>query len=138
MTNQEAMSEAIKLMTNTIKEDRERTELEALKKAFEILKQRKPDAVVETFCHGTGKELLTETSTIVMYKNPSDYPDKFVARIFNINIPTQYIALADTYEEIIKKIPANVVFLERTEKDDPSIVGTFVAQELLDLSNQKE
>lgn len=133
MINQEAMSKAIKLMTNTIKEDRERRELEALKKEFEILKQRKTDAVVETFCNGTGKELLTETSIIVIYKNPSDYPDKFVARIFNIDIPTQYIALADTIGGIMEKIPSNKVFHDRTGKDDPAIIGTAMGQELIDL-----
>lgn len=137
-SRQEAVSRAIKIATNALKEDRERRELESLKKAFEILKQRKTDAVIETFFQGTGSTIFAEAGIIVLYKNPSDYPDKFVARIFNSDNPTQYIALADTYEEIMGKMPANTVLLERTEKDDPVIIGAFVAQELLDLLNQEE
>lgn len=133
MTNQEVISEALNIMTNTLKEKRELRELEAFKKTVEMLKLRKPDAVVETFCHGTGRELLTENSIITIYKNPSDYPDKFVARIFNICTPTQYISLAGTLEGIMEKMPDNKVFFERTEKDDPVIIGMMVAPTVSEL-----
>lgn len=123
MIRQEAMSETLILLSNTLKQQRELRELDALKKAVEAFKRRPPDAVVETFCSGTGKELLTETSLITIYKNPADYPDKFVARIWEIDIPTQYIALADTIEGICAKIPENRIDYGRAENDDPIIVG---------------
>lgn len=126
MTNQQAMSEALSVMKNTLREHRERRQLEAYKNTIEILKTRKRDAVIETFCHGTGRMLLTENSIITIYKNPSDYPDKFVARIYERGLPTKYIALANTVEEIMEKIPSNKVFLKRSEKDDPVIVGVVV------------
>jgi len=130
ITLQGTMSEALRIMTNALKEHRERRELETLKKTIEMLKSRKLDAVVDTFNYGTGKELLTELSMIVIYNKPSDYPDKIIARVWKIVPtgfePTQYIALADTLEGIMEKMPNNKLFLEKSERDDPVLIGTVV------------
>lgn len=64
---------------------------------------------------------------ITVYKNPADYPDKFVARAFDIHRPTDLVAIADTYEELLKAIPDQImVRVDRSEEDDPVIVEIWI------------
>ena len=62
----------------------------------------------------------------VIYKHPSDYPDKFVCRIWNLDKPTDKIWLADTLEGIHRIIPDNMVKLDRHVDDDPVVVETWI------------
>lgn len=61
-----------------------------------------------------------------IYKHPSDYPDKFVARCFNFNRPTTAVYTADTLEEIRRLIPQGLFRLERDPNDDPVIVEVWI------------
>lgn len=64
---------------------------------------------------------------IVIYKNPSDFPGKYVARLFNLDVPTKMCAIADTYQEILKAIPRQImVRFPRNMEDDKCIVETWV------------
>lgn len=63
---------------------------------------------------------------ICLYDHPTDYPDKYVARVWDGNNPTRLIALADTPEEIRATIPSNMTRLPRTEKDDPCIMEVWI------------
>lgn len=83
------------------------------------------DKVIQTF---EMRELLTITTLplICVYKNPSDYPGKYVARLWDIDKPTNIVALADTYEEILAKKPINMVIMQRTGGDDPVIVEAWI------------
>lgn len=59
---------------------------------------------------------------IVIYKNPADYPGKYVARLWDMNKPTGEFAVADTYEELIKEVPVgDMVRMPRHPDDDPVI-----------------
>ena len=61
-----------------------------------------------------------------IYAHPVDYPDKYVARIFDLDHPTNMIALADSYESILKAIPTDrTINWGRTPIDDPHIVETW-------------
>lgn len=69
----------------------------------------------------------TTMPIITVYKNPTDYPDKYVARVFDVNKATNLAAVADTYEGLLEAIPTgNMVRLERNPNDDPVIVETWV------------
>jgi hypothetical protein len=61
----------------------------------------------------------------VIYKNPKDYPDKFVVRFWvvesgSIN-PGPLICLVDTIEDARSSIPTNVVKMPVFKDDDPVI-----------------
>ena len=50
----------------------------------------------------------TKMPLIVVYNNPEDYPNKYVARVWDVNRPTALVAVADTLEEIREAIPQDV------------------------------
>lgn len=64
---------------------------------------------------------------ITVYEHPADYPDKYVARVFDMNRPTNLAVIADTYEELLEAIPTrNMARMERNPKDDPVIMETWI------------
>lgn len=62
----------------------------------------------------------------VIYKNPSDYPNKYVARLYQHFRPTDKCIVADTFEEIQKHIPCWMHWIERYETDNPVILGVYI------------
>lgn len=63
---------------------------------------------------------------ICVYDHPADYPGKYVARLWDGNEPTRFIALADTIENIRKIIPPNMMRVLRAQQDDPCIVEIWI------------
>lgn len=65
---------------------------------------------------------------IVIYRHPEDYPDKYVARIFDITQPTDAVVIKDSLQELQKDISRNMskTFIPRDEKDDSCIVGSWI------------
>ena len=63
---------------------------------------------------------------ICVYDHPTDYPDKFIARLWDCNVPTHIMASADTLEELREKIPSSMVRMDRLPKDDPCIVEVWI------------
>ncbi|OIJ13363.1 hypothetical protein BKP35_09005 [Anaerobacillus arseniciselenatis] len=61
---------------------------------------------------------------ITVYNSPEDYPDKIVARIFDIEKPTPYIVVTDHIEFL--DIPQGKEFIPREKEDDPSIIGVWL------------
>lgn len=61
-----------------------------------------------------------------IYKHPSDYPDKYVARKFILDKPTSEILIGDTLEEIRKMLPLGLTRFDRNPEDDPVIVETWI------------
>ena len=83
------------------------------------------DKVVQTF----DLSRITKLSTfpiICIYSSPKDYPGKFIARLWDVTVPTQIVAIADSLEEIRKAKPAEMVIIDRQPKDDPVIVETWI------------
>lgn len=63
---------------------------------------------------------------ICVYKRPADYPQKFVARLWNVDRATRYIVLADTIEEVRKAVPPDMIRFPRDQKDDPCIIESYI------------
>lgn len=66
---------------------------------------------------------------IVIYSNPSDYPGYFVARVWNLDRPTEILIIKKDVHEIREDIKRNIptmVRLTRAQSDDPCIVETWV------------
>lgn len=74
-------------------------------------------------------ERLAAQSTfplICVYEKPLDYPDLFVARVWDLQRPTRLVAVAETLDGIRAYIPAGMTRLPRTECDDPRIVEVWI------------
>lgn len=68
----------------------------------------------------------TRLPMICIYDHPEDYPDNFVARVWDVNSPTHLVALADTLEGIRATIPPNMTRMPRSLRDDPVIVEVWI------------
>lgn len=74
-------------------------------------------------------EELTERAAIpviIVTANQDDYPRRYVARLWDMSVPTstQYMALEDTLEELRKTIPAEMSRLPAAPDD--SIVEAWL------------
>lgn len=74
-------------------------------------------------------EELTEQAAIpviIVTANQADYPRRYVARLWDMSVPTstQYMALEDTLEELRKTIPAEMSRLPAAPDD--SIVEAWL------------
>lgn len=67
-----------------------------------------------------------ECITWTIYKHPLDYPDKFVARKFILDKPTEEILIGDTLEEVRSLLPKGFTRIERNPSDVLSIVETWL------------
>lgn len=84
------------------------------------------DRIVTRFEYGRIAK-MTVLPLIVIYNHPADYPDKYVARLWDVGRPTNMAALADDYDGILEAIPTGqMVSLGRGEKDDPTIVEVWI------------
>jgi hypothetical protein len=66
-----------------------------------------------------------------IYKNPSDYPDKFVVRgwtseNFELTPDADPMIVTDTLEEARTVIPIHCIGFPPHKKDDPCIVETWI------------
>lgn len=61
-----------------------------------------------------------------IYKHPSDYPGKYVARQFLYGEPGAIFLVADTLKQIRAKIPPEMLKLPRDINDDPVIVESYI------------
>ena len=62
----------------------------------------------------------------VIYENPADFPDKFVARLFDCGRPTQYCTVRDTLAEARESIPKGLTRINRAPFDHKEIVETWI------------
>jgi len=67
-----------------------------------------------------------ELPIIVVYEKPLDFPQHFVARLFDTDKPTNCYTLADTIEDIRKTIPPYYTKIMPNEHDDPNIKEIYV------------
>ena len=65
-----------------------------------------------------------------VYKDPSDYPGKFVIRRFVIsggNVePANLICVEDDLETALTRLPPGLVKIDRFENDDPKILEVWM------------
>lgn len=63
---------------------------------------------------------------ICIYDSPEDWPGKFVARLWDMQRPTPYVAVADSLEELRALIPTGMMPLPRDPRDAGCIVETWI------------
>lgn len=63
---------------------------------------------------------------IVIYDNPSDFPGKYVARLWDMDKSTVYAVVAGSLAEIRNAIPKTMTCIGRTSQDDPCILETWI------------
>jgi hypothetical protein len=63
---------------------------------------------------------------ITVYKQPKDFPENYVARLFNLQQPTKYAMVEKSLEAIREGIPNRFHRLDRFENDDPNIVEIYL------------
>jgi len=68
---------------------------------------------------------------IVIYEKPLDFPDKYVARLWNIcggdGRPTEVAVTGETLDEIRGKIPFQTMIpIGRFTEDDPHVVEVWI------------
>lgn len=69
-----------------------------------------------------------------VYRHPTDYPDKYVARKFTVGgggtggivRASTDMFVEDTLEDVRALIPSGLVCLERDNRDEPHIVETWI------------
>jgi endonuclease V-like protein UPF0215 family len=83
------------------------------------------DKVVKSFDLNSLMQ-ITRLPLICVYNNPSDYPGKYVARVWDVDRPTNLVAIADSLEEIREAKPPEMMIMDRMPNDDPVIVETWI------------
>lgn len=64
---------------------------------------------------------------ITVYKNPLDYPDSYVARLWDVDVVQNIFIVKDTLEEIREAIPTHRFYrLIREPWDEDIVVETWV------------
>lgn len=61
-----------------------------------------------------------------VYERPSDFPNEYIVRLFDLEKPTVYYVTANTKEEAIAKIPDGLSPIPLNKNDDPVIVAVFI------------
>lgn len=65
---------------------------------------------------------------IAVYRDPKDYPGYYIARVFDMDMPTNIIMakkdLAELQQDIAKHTV--MVWLPRHKEDDPVLMGTWI------------
>lgn len=66
--------------------------------------------------------------TIAIYEHPKDYPEYYVARVFDMGKPIDTIILKDTLAAVQEDVKENtkMMFFSRGTEDDPCIVGAWI------------
>lgn len=81
---------------------------------------------INTFAEVEIREI--SNPVIVIYSNPSDYPGRFVARVWDLDKPTEILMVKKDIHEIREDIKSNIptmVRLPRAKNDDLCIVETW-------------
>lgn len=65
---------------------------------------------------------------IAVYKHPDDFPDHYVARVFDMDKPTDTVIIKSSLSEIQEDIRTNaaMIFILRGAEDVRSLVGVWV------------
>ncbi|MGF9891134.1 hypothetical protein [Priestia megaterium] len=63
---------------------------------------------------------------INIFYNTLDIPNKYAARLSDINQPTNVVVIKDTLEEIRSVIPAGLTRISRQPDEHPTIVETWL------------
>ena len=65
-------------------------------------------------------------SSWVVYDHPKDYPDQYVARMWDGEAPTTNVILGPTLESVREPLRRDYVCVGRFAQDDPCIVEVWL------------
>ncbi|MFD3445572.1 hypothetical protein ACFDTO_13320 [Microbacteriaceae bacterium 4G12] len=82
------------------------------------------NTVLDTFIGVYFGEL--ELPFITVYQNPTDFKETYVARLFNLQQPTEYVVAKNSLAEIRNAIPDSFRKIDRSPEDDPAIVEIWL------------
>lgn len=77
------------------------------------------DCILNSFDNVDFSEM--KAPIIVIYDHPSDYPKLWVARIWNIDRPTNVVVINENLNTLRTLLPINMIMLNSSQKDDPCI-----------------
>ncbi len=83
----------------------------------------KKDVIISDFNEIDGS--LMKMPFIVIYNHPKDYNESYVARLFDINKPTNIVIVSKDLEVLRKKIPKGMVKFDREKEDDEKIIESY-------------
>ena len=63
---------------------------------------------------------------IVIYDHPKDYPNSYVARIWDMNKPTNVVVKNESLDVLRSLIPSGMSCIKRHETDDPCIIEIWL------------
>lgn len=72
------------------------------------------------------QELVGKMPVFVVYRNPSDFPDQYVVRLFDLDRATIMAMLDTSLYQIRERLPAGLIRMNRSYEDDPSIVEVWI------------
>ena len=88
--------------------------------------QEKQDVIIKGFEYVNLSNI--RVPMIAIYNGPDDFPDKYVARLYNMNVATNIIMVEDDIEKIRENIRKNyitMVPLPKSKLDVKSLVETW-------------
>ena len=71
-----------------------------------------------------------QIKTIAIYNRPVDYPNGYIARLYEGMEPTYKVVVGSTLEEVRKKIPRGYIKFCRERYDVPSLIERCGWQEI--------
>lgn len=67
---------------------------------------------------------------ITIYNNPSDFPGKYVARVFDVKdakaMVQPYAVIKNSLNDVRESLPSRFVKMPRDVNDDPAIVEVWI------------
>ena len=69
-----------------------------------------------------------EVPMYAVYRNPANYPGKYVARLYDVDKPTNIVIIKDTLEEMQEYFDqkTSFIYFRRGAGDVPELVGVWV------------
>ena len=71
-----------------------------------------------------------KVAIITIYNKPADYPNSVVARLFNLNQPTDLLIVKDSIEDaradILNTYGADAIYFGRQKEDEEHIVEFYL------------
>ena len=82
--------------------------------------------IVDTFQGVDWHKMLKVMPSFTIYQNPTDFPGKYVTRLFDGEQPMRLVTVKDTLKDARETIPKGYILFERSPTDPPVIVETWM------------
>lgn len=73
----------------------------------------------------TSADKVVALNIWAVYERPTDYPNSYVARLYQDEKPTEQVIVASTLEEVRGKLPRGLCLMPPMIADDPTIIETW-------------